>query len=127
MHEYVYIYTLYMYVYVCIGPVCYRKGGPLTVTDANLVLGRIQPQWFPAIFGEQENLELDVTAARKAMQLLTEEINFYYSSDTTSSNSNSSKVYTVDEVAYGFIQVANESMCRPIRNLTTMKGHDVRR
>lgn len=95
------------------GPVCYRKGGPLTVTDANVLLGRIQPHLFPAIFGKDENEILDYNETFKAFTNLTQVINA------------SGLQYTVDEVAYGFIKVANEAMARPIRNLTTMKGFDV--
>jgi 5-oxoprolinase (ATP-hydrolysing) len=110
------------------GPVCYRKGGYLAVTDANVLLGRIQPHLFPAIFGVGENEELDLQGAMRAFQELTKEINDYTGSafneaDTTTAPAK--KVYTVDEVAYGFIRVANEAMARPIRNLTTMKGFDV--
>lgn len=101
------------------GPVCYRKGGPLTVTDANVMLGRIQPDLFPCIFGEHENEALDLSATTTAFLALTEEINAF------SLSTGSTKHYTLDEVAYGFIRVANEAMARPIRNLTTMKGYDV--
>jgi len=58
--------------------VCYRKGGRLAVTDANVVLGRIQPQFFPHIFGHDEHQPLDVDAARAAFEALTAEINDYY-------------------------------------------------
>ena len=51
------------------GPVCYRKGGPVTVTDANLVLGRLLPQFFPKIFGPDENEALDYDGAVKAFQV----------------------------------------------------------
>jgi len=57
------------------GPTCYRKGGPLTVTDANLVLGRLRPEYFPKIFGPNEDLPLDVEASRKLFEDLTVEIN----------------------------------------------------
>lgn len=100
------------------GPVCYRKGGPLTVTDANVFLGRIQPHLFPAIFGPKENEQLDFHATEEAFNALTKIINDF-SAET------GMKTYTVDEVAHGFIRVANEAMARPIRNLTTMKGYDV--
>ncbi|KAJ3104895.1 hypothetical protein HDU97_008753 [Phlyctochytrium planicorne] len=98
------------------GPVCYRKGGPLTVTDANLVLGRLVPEFFPKIFGLSEREPLDEKATQLAFENLTAEINL--------SLPNQSSKMTVDEVAYGFIKVANESMCRPIRALTQAKGHD---
>lgn len=53
------------------GPVCYRKGGYLTVTDANIVLGRIQPDYFPKIFGPDENQPLDLEASLTAFQQLS--------------------------------------------------------
>lgn len=101
------------------GPVCYRKGGPLTVTDANLILGRIQAHLFPAIFGLHENEQLDLSGVQEAFAALTKEINDSFEAEGTSHR------YSVEEVAYGFIRVANEAMARPIRNLTTMKGYDV--
>lgn len=97
------------------GPICYRKNGYLAVTDANLVLGRIQPELFPSIFGPNEDLPLDVTSSITSFESLR---------DTIGKELGKSD-YHIDEVAYGFIRVANEAMCRPIRNLTTMKGYDV--
>jgi 5-oxoprolinase (ATP-hydrolysing) len=97
------------------GPVCYRKGGYLAVTDANLLLGRIQPALFPSIFGETEDQPLDLEGTVRAFEDLTHQIN----SDMKDQN------YSTDEVAFGFLRVANEAMARPIRNLTTMKGYDV--
>ena len=57
------------------GPACYRKGGPLTVTDANLVLGRLRPEFFPKIFGPSEDLPLDSEASRRLFEDMTREIN----------------------------------------------------
>ena len=57
------------------GPVCYRKGGPLAITDANLCLGRILPEYFPKIFGPTENEPLDKQGTHGAFETLTEEIN----------------------------------------------------
>lgn len=57
------------------GPACYRKGGPLTVTDANLVLGRLRPEFFPKIFGPNEDLPLDVGVSRRLFDELTVDIN----------------------------------------------------
>lgn len=57
------------------GPACYRKGGPLTVTDANLILGRLRPEFFPKIFGPNEDLPLDIEASRRLFEELTVEIN----------------------------------------------------
>lgn len=57
------------------GPACYRKGGPLTVTDANLVLGRLRPEFFPKIFGPNEDLPLDIGASRELFEEMAAEIN----------------------------------------------------
>ena len=100
------------------GPACYRKGGPLTVTDANLFLGRLLPDFFPKIFGKTEDQGLDKDASEKLFQELTEEIN------KEVAGSNDEKKMSADEVAYGFIKIANETMTRPIRSLTEAKGHD---
>lgn len=57
------------------GPVCYKKSGPLTVTDANLTLGRLLPEYFPKIFGPNEDQPLDKDATLKVFSKLTGEIN----------------------------------------------------
>ncbi|KAL2813608.1 Hydantoinase B/oxoprolinase-domain-containing protein [Aspergillus granulosus] len=95
------------------GPACYRKGGPLTVTDANLFLGRLLPEYFPKIFGPNENEQLDVTIVRQKFTELADQIN----KETGQSK-------TPEEIALGFIQVANESMAKPIRALTEARGYD---
>ena len=95
------------------GPACYRKGGKATVTDANLYLGRLLPEFFPRIFGEDENESLDVEASERVLTELADQI-----------NRESGKSMTVDEVAFGFLTVANETMTRPIRSITEAKGHD---
>ncbi|KFY84215.1 hypothetical protein V500_09499 [Pseudogymnoascus sp. VKM F-4518 (FW-2643)] len=95
------------------GPACYRKSGPLTVTDANLVLGRLRPEVFPHIFGPNENQPLDFEASRNLFQTMTEKV-----------NEGAAVKFSLEEVASGFLDVANEAMCRPIRTLTEAKGHD---
>lgn len=100
------------------GPACYRKGGPLTVTDANLFLGRLLPDFFPKIFGPKENEGLDEDASRTLFEELTAKINREARKEDMMSEMSS------DEVAFGFIKVANETMTRPIRSLTEAKGHD---
>lgn len=100
------------------GPACYRKGGPLTVTDANLFLGRLLPDFFPKIFGKNEDQGLDEEASKKLLVELTEKINNEVAA------SGEEKKMSPDEVAYGFIKIANETMTRPIRSLTEAKGHD---
>ena len=57
------------------GPACYRKGGPLALTDANLLLGRLVPEYFPKIFGKGEDEGLDVQAARDQFEEVRERVN----------------------------------------------------
>ncbi|KAK7750892.1 hypothetical protein SLS62_007155 [Diatrype stigma] len=95
------------------GPACYRKGGPATVTDANLFLGRLLPEFFPKIFGKNEDEGLDYEASRKVIEALRDQV-----------NQETGKNMSADEVAYGFLTVANEAMTRPIRSITEAKGHD---
>lgn len=101
------------------GPVCYRKNGYLAITDANLVLGRIQADNFPHIFGPDENQPLDLEAARQAFADLTAKIN-----DDLARQGR--QPMTIEEVAYGFIQVANEVMVRPIREISVLRGYDIK-
>ncbi|KAL4891114.1 Hydantoinase B/oxoprolinase-domain-containing protein [Aspergillus ambiguus] len=96
------------------GPACYRKGGPLTVTDANLFLGRLLPGFFPQIFGENEDQPLDTQIVKQKFISLTATI-----------NAETGRSMTPEEVACGFLDVANEAMCRPIRALTEGKGYDI--
>ena len=98
------------------GPVAYRKGGPLTVTDANLVLGRLQAEYFPKIFGKNENEPLDYEGSKKAFEELLIKVN-------ADLKNTGGRTKTVEELALGFLDVANETMCRPIRSLTEAKGH----
>lgn len=95
------------------GPACYRNGGPLTVTDANLVLGRLIPEYFPSVFGPGHDQPLDRKSALAKFQQLSNVINH----DT-------GKSLTLEEVADGFLQVANQAMCGPIRSLTEARGYD---
>nr|XP_033788894.1 5-oxoprolinase isoform X2 [Geotrypetes seraphini]XP_033788895.1 5-oxoprolinase isoform X2 [Geotrypetes seraphini]XP_033788896.1 5-oxoprolinase isoform X2 [Geotrypetes seraphini] len=101
------------------GPACYRKGGPLTVTDANLCLGRLLPDYFPRIFGPVEDQPLSTQDTLSAFHKLTAQVNAFLDGGRAP--------LTVEEVAMGFIRVANEAMCRPIRSLTQAKGHDTSR
>ncbi|KAL3835035.1 hypothetical protein ACJIZ3_009771 [Penstemon smallii] len=103
------------------GPVCYRKGGELAVTDANLILGYVIPDYFPSIFGPNEDQQLDIDATRLEFEKLAKQINLY-----RKNQDQKAKDMTVEEIAQGFINVANETMCRPIRQLTEMKGHETR-
>ncbi|KAL4938920.1 hypothetical protein BDV06DRAFT_231453 [Aspergillus oleicola] len=95
------------------GPACYRKGGPLTVTDANLFLGRLLPSYFPKIFGPNEDQPLDIEIVRSRFTELAKQV-----------NAETGQNKTPEEIALGFIQVANESMAKPIRALTEARGFD---
>ncbi|XP_077209596.1 5-oxoprolinase isoform X2 [Paroedura picta] len=100
------------------GPACYRKGGPLTVTDANLCLGRLLPEYFPCIFGPHEDQPLCRDSTLQAFRELTASI---------CASLGPGAALSVEEVAMGFVRVANEAMCRPIRALTQARGHDTSR
>lgn len=103
------------------GPVCYRKGGELAITDANLVLGYVIPDYFPSIFGPNEDQPLDVDATREKFKKLAVQINSHRKNQDPSA-----KDMSIEEIALGYVNVANETMCRPIRQLTEMKGHETR-
>ena len=92
------------------GPASYRRGGPLTVTDANLLLGRIPIEHFPAVFGPQADQALDVTTVRDKFAALCSTL-----PDTTP-----------EQMANGFLTVAIESMANAIRKITIERGEDVR-
>lgn len=89
----------------------------MTVTDANLVLGRLSADHFPKIFGPHENEPLDLGASTDAFKKLTTTIN----EDLKKSGG---RLLTLEEVCLGFLDVANESMCRPIRQITESKGYN---
>jgi 5-oxoprolinase (ATP-hydrolysing) len=103
------------------GPTSYGKGGPLTITDANLLLNRLLPEHFPRIFGKNQDQQLDLAASRSKFEELTGQINAYFEATGAST-----RMQPYD-VALGFISVANEAMCRPIRALTQSKGYDITR
>lgn len=95
------------------GPVCYRNGGPLSLTDANFILGRLPK--FPRVFGENGDQPPDKEKAQKAFAELADKV----FSETGVRKS-------PEEIAYGFIEVANENMARPIHEISTSRGYDIR-
>ncbi|KAJ2150741.1 hypothetical protein J3F82_003788 [Coemansia sp. RSA 637] len=105
------------------GPACYRNGGPLCITDANLLLGRLRVEHFPHIFGPSEDQPLDMNATRALFEQLVADINAEMRARHTAESAYQNK--SVEEIALGFLQVANETMCRPIRTLTEARGHNV--
>ncbi|MBF0193940.1 MAG: hydantoinase B/oxoprolinase family protein [Magnetococcales bacterium] len=97
------------------GPACYGLGGPVTITDANLVVGRVVADFFPKLFGPNRDGPLDIQAARAGFSALVKEVN-----NKTDQN------YTIESLALGYIRIANETMGRPIKNLSVAKGYDLR-
>ncbi|TAE58811.1 MAG: hydantoinase/oxoprolinase family protein [Nostocales cyanobacterium] len=96
------------------GPAAYRRGGPLTVTDANVMLGKIQPQYFPAVFGNDGNLPLDKEIVIQKFQALAENIK------SVAGNNRHP-----EQVAAGFISIAVENMANAIKKISLQRGYDV--
>ncbi len=96
------------------GPACYRKGGPLTVTDCNVMLGKLNPDFFPAVFGPNADQPLDVEIVREKFEALTNDI------DTATGDTK-----TPEEVAEGFLYIAVENMANAIKKISVQRGYDV--
>jgi 5-oxoprolinase (ATP-hydrolysing) len=96
------------------GPACYRRGGPLAVTDANVMLGKIQPQWFPRVFGRGGDQPLDAEVVRAKFAALAGEI-----------RGATGDARSPEEVAEGFVQVAVGNMANAIKHISVQRGHDV--
>ena len=96
------------------GPASYRRGGPLAVTDANLMLGKVQPAFFPKVFGPQADaaLDHDITAAK--FRSLAADIEKHTGSKKTP-----------QQVAEGFIQIAVENMANAIKKVSVARGYDI--
>ncbi|RUZ73611.1 5-oxoprolinase [Mesorhizobium sp. M7A.F.Ca.US.006.01.1.1] len=92
------------------GPAAYRRGGPLAVTDANVMLGKLQPDFFPAIFGPGQDQTLDVDTVREKFSALAAEIGDGRSPET---------------VAEGFVTIAVENMANAIKKISVQRGYDV--
>ena len=98
------------------GPACYRRGGPLAVTDANVMLGKIQPAYFPKVFGPQANEALDADIVRTRFAALAEDI----ARATGQSRS-------AEDVAEGFIDIAVGAMANAIKKISVARGYDITR
>ncbi|MFD8996413.1 hydantoinase B/oxoprolinase family protein [Streptomyces abikoensis] len=96
------------------GPACYRAGGPLTVTDANVMLGRVQPAHFPHVFGPDGDQPLDRDVVRRRFAELAEEIH-----DSTGDRR------TPEQVAEGFLRVAVAGMAAAVKRISVQQGRDV--
>jgi len=92
------------------GPACYRRGGPLAVTDANLMVGKLMPDFFPKIFGPDADQPLDAETVKKRFDDLAERIG-----DDRSA----------EEVADGFLKIAVENMANAIKKISVERGYDV--
>ena len=90
------------------GPACYRRGGPLTVTDCNVMLGRLQPEHFPKLFGPAGDESLDAAIVREKFALLAHEI-----------------AQEPEAIAQGFLKIAVENMANAIKKISIQRGHDV--
>ncbi|MBM9537475.1 hydantoinase B/oxoprolinase family protein [Desulfobulbus alkaliphilus] len=97
------------------GPACYRRNGPLTVTDCNLLLGRIQADFFPKVFGPQGNQPLDLAVVQEKFSELAEVIGA----------ANGTPPPSTEEVAEGFLRIAVENMANAIKKISVQRGYDV--
>ncbi len=97
------------------GPACYRRGGPLTVTDCNVMLGKIQSAYFPAVFGPEANQPLDRQAVVAAFSILAEQI----------AGATGAPIQAPEAVADGFLRIAVENMANAIKKISVQRGHDV--
>lgn len=98
------------------GPACYRKGGPLTVTDCNVMVGKIQPHFFPRIFGPGFDQPIDSDIVRRKFAELADEIRSATGQERSS-----------EEVAEGFLQIAVQNMANAIKRVSVQQGRDVTR
>ena len=96
------------------GPACYRNGGPLTVTDCNVMLGKLNPELFPKVFGKNANQQIDVNIVKEKFNVLAKEI----------SNATKKAVSPI-EVAEGFLSIAIECMANAIKKISVQRGYDV--
>ncbi|WP_077731524.1 hydantoinase B/oxoprolinase family protein [Methylocaldum sp. 14B] len=96
------------------GPACYRRGGPLCVTDANVMVGKIRPEFFPKVFGPTGDQPLDTEIVRRKFRELAETV-----------RSGSGQTLSPEEVAEGFIDVAVENMAAAIKKISVQRGHDL--
>ncbi len=93
------------------GPACYRRHGPLAVTDANVMVGKLIPDFFPKIFGPSQNLPLDGEAVQRGFAELARQV----------------AGKTPEEIADGFIKIAVENMANAIKKISVQRGYDVTR
>ena len=98
------------------GPACYRRGGPLTITDCNVMLGKVQPDFFPSLFGPNGDQPLDRDAVEARFADICAQV-----------EAQTGRVMTAQEAAQGFVAVAVASMANAIKRISVARGHDVAR
>jgi 5-oxoprolinase (ATP-hydrolysing) len=98
------------------GPAAYRRGGPLTVTDCNVMLGKLRPEFFPKVFGPNADQPLDVEAVTRGFETMAARI-----------AAATGKAMTPQEVAEGFVTIAVENMAKAVRQISIQRGYDVTR
>lgn len=98
------------------GPAAYGRGGPITVTDCNVMLGKLSPELFPSVFGENGTSPLDVAATKAGFEAIREQI-----------NSEGGTRYSLEEIAEGFLAVAVGHMARAIKRVSVERGHDIKK
>ena len=96
------------------GPACYGKGGPLTVTDCNVVLGKLRPAFFPAVFGPRSDAPIDVEAAREALAAVA-----------ASMREAGLETPSPEQLADDFVSLACDTMARAIKRVSTQRGFDI--
>jgi 5-oxoprolinase (ATP-hydrolysing) len=96
------------------GPASYRRGGPLAVTDANVLLGRIQAAYFPRVFGAQGDEALDEAGVRERFTALAARV-----------QQATGRVASAEQLAEGFVQIAIQNMANAIKRISVARGYDV--
>ena len=96
------------------GPACYRRGGPLCVTDCNVLLGKLQPEFFPRVFGPHQDEPLDRDVVAEKFSALADEI-----------GKRTGRRPAPAEVAEGFLRIAVDNMANAIKSISVRRGYDV--
>lgn len=96
------------------GPACYRNGGPLTITDCNVLLGKVIAEYFPECFGPQRNQGLDYAGVKQQFEQLSQEVNLQTGAS-----------YSSEQIAQGFLTIAIENMANAVKKISLQRGYDV--
>jgi len=96
------------------GPACYRNGGPLTITDCNVLLGKVKAEYFPECFGPNRNQGLDYAGVKQQFEDLSQQINAV-----------TGLAYSPEQIAQGFLTIAIENMANAVKKISLQRGYDV--